>query len=164
MIFERRDLLISLLQLALASTLLILLHQQWTGAPTATPERQPAPPPQLQFERIELATITATDDSQLARIEARPLFIKGRKPVASRSEVIAAHSGADLSDWRLSGVIASGDLAIAIFFNAESESKALKPGMQLDGWTLTRVESNRVELQLGGRVIELQLRDDTQES
>lgn len=153
MISLPRSLTACILQLAITSALVLTLIDQWQTVPPSptepaiTPVVPASSPPQS-------ATLSPLADS--AAILSRPLFNASRRPVASVNAIRRDIGRADLSDWRLTGIIAGGSVSVALFFN-DNDNKAIRLGMQLDGWTLTRIETTSVTLTSGDQKIRLQL-------
>jgi len=153
MISLPRSLTACVLQLAITSTLVLtLLDQSQTAALSPT---EPAIMPVTPASSSPLST-TLPPLADSAAILSRPLFNASRRPIASVNEIRRNIGRSDLSDWRLTGIIAGGQVSVAMFFN-DDDSKAIRLGMQLDGWTLTEIETTSVTLTSGDQKILLQL-------
>ncbi len=104
-----------------------------------------------------------TEDSYVDLV-ARPLFIKGRRPVEEPSpEAEQAAVKLENFDWQLSGVYGKGEKISALF--SRSKSKAAKDnfrkitvGDELDGWKLTEINADKVMFRQGSSEKELLLR------
>lgn len=151
-----------LLQLSLAGALIWGLTQQSSPAPKST---RPLPAASTAQPVVEIAGFQrppGLSTEQQQQILNRPLFNTSRRPVTSVNE-LRQRKISEPSDWQLSGIITSGQTTVAMFKTAEG-SKALKPGMRLDGWTLTQVSHSSVTLQHGHEEIQLKLHNPADES
>ena len=103
-------------------------------------------------------------EESYADLVARPLFIKGRKPVDEPSpEEAQSVAEANIFDWQLNGVYTTKKGLSALF--SRSKSKAAKDnyrrismGADLDGWKLTEIRTDRAILKQGAQQKELLLR------
>jgi hypothetical protein len=108
--------------------------------------------------------LTKLPEESYADLVARPLFIKGRRPVDEPSpEAEQAAVKQVVFDWQLSGVYGKGEKKSALF--SRSKSKVAKDnfrkitlGDDLDGWKLTEINADKVMLKQGGSDKELLLR------
>lgn len=104
-----------------------------------------------------------TDESYVDLV-ARPLFIKGRKPVdepAPQGEKAAVN--AENLDWQLNGVYTAKTGLSALFSRVKTQSdkdnyRKLSLHDDLDGWTLTEIHKDKVVLTRGEEPMELLLR------
>ena len=110
---------------------------------------------------IELTRQPETDYVDLV---ARPLFIKGRRPVdqsvSAGAEIINA---ANTFDWQLNGVYTAKKGLSALFSRsasrvAKDNFRRVIAGADLDGWKLTEIDKDRVLLKQGNQQKELLLR------
>jgi hypothetical protein len=108
--------------------------------------------------------LTKLPEESYADLVARPLFIKGRRPVDEPSpEAEQAAVKQVVFDWQLSGVYGKGEQKSALF--SRSKSKVAKDnfrkitvGDDLDGWKLTEINADKVMFKQGGTDKELLLR------
>ena len=110
--------------------------------------------------------LTRQSEESYTDLVVRPLFIKGRKPVAETSpEEAQAQNMAVVKtfDWQLSGVYTTKKGLFALF--SRSTSKVAKDnyrrigaGADLDGWKLDKIFEDRAVLKQGSQQKELPLR------
>ncbi len=110
--------------------------------------------------------LTGQSEESYTDLVTRPLFIKGRKPVAEPSpEEAQAQNVAVVKpfDWQLSGVYTTKKGLSALF--SRSTSKVAKDnhrrigvGADLDGWKLDKILEDRAVLKQGSQQKELLLR------
>lgn len=111
--------------------------------------------------KIEL---TKQPEDSYVDLVARPLFIKGRRPVDEPSpEAEQAGSKSDDFDWQLTGVYGTKKTVSALFGRAKSKvakdnHRKITLGDDLDGWKLIEINKDRVVLKQGGNEKELLLR------
>jgi hypothetical protein len=115
-----------------------------------------------ELPEIEL---TKLPEESYVDLVARPLFIKGRRPVDEpkpESEQAAVVKEV-VFDWQLNGVYGKGENKSALF--SRSKSKVAKDnfrkitvGDDLDGWKLTKINTDKVMFMQGGLEKELLLR------
>jgi hypothetical protein len=121
------------------------------GSETA-PDAASAPAPSNPYSPPVLASFDA--------ILERPLFIPDRRPVAvPEPEAAPAATPSAPLRARLEGVVRIGATSFALIRDlSRNEAVRLAQGMELNGWTLDRVESGRAVLSRGdGQVQELKL-------
>lgn len=114
-----------------------------------------------EMPNIEL---TRQSEESYADLVARPLFIKGRKPVDEPSpEEIQNMAVANVFDWQVNGIYTTKKGLSALF--SRSKSKIAKDnhrrvliGGDLDGWRLAEIQSDKVILNQGNEQKELLLR------
>lgn len=107
--------------------------------------------------------LTKQPEDKYADLVARPLFVKGRRPVETVDIAEEAASGSDTFDWLLTGVYTKGKQLSALFSRAKtsaSEKNYLKitEGDDINGWTLSEIHKDKVILKQGGHQKELMLR------
>ena len=111
--------------------------------------------------------LTRQSEESYTDLVARPLFIKGRKPVAETSpeEAQAAQNMAVVKpfDWQLSGVYTTKKGLSALFSRATSKVakdnyRRIGAGADLDGWKLDKIFEDRAVLKQGSQQKELPLR------
>jgi hypothetical protein len=125
--------------------------------------------PEKKSAHDEMPTIELTKQTEASYTDlvARPLFIKGRKPVdePTPEEVQASAAAAVVVvfDWELSGIYTTNKGLSGLF--SRSKSKAAKDnyrkisvGADLDGWKLTEISTDRAVLKQGTQEKQLLLR------
>ncbi|UOA09664.1 hypothetical protein [Methylobacter sp. S3L5C] len=123
-------------------------------------------PTEIKIASDEMPNIELTRQSEesYADLIARPLFIKGRKPIDEPSpEEIQNMAVANIFDWQVNGIYTTKKGLSALF--SRSKSKVAKDnhrrvliGGDLDGWRLTEIHSDKVILNQGNEQKELLLR------
>ena len=114
-----------------------------------------------ELPRLDLARRTEESYADLA---ARPLFIKGRRPVNEPD--VAKNGGlaeSDSFDWQLNGIYSSEKGISALFSHtktADKKNKSLKitTGDEIEGWKLTEIGKDSVILIKDGNRKEVMLR------
>lgn len=121
--------------------------------------------PQKSFiDEVPAIDLEAKAEESYVDLVARPLFIKGRKPVDEPSpEQENALPGSEVFDWQLNGVYTSKKGLFALFSRAKTpvakdNFRKLKENDDLDGWKLTKVHKDKVILTQGSESKELLLR------
>ena len=108
--------------------------------------------------------LTQQSEESYADLVARPLFIKGRRPVDEPSpEEAQAINVANTFDWQLNGVYSTKKGLSALFSRSTSKVpkdnyRKISTGADLDGWKLTEIHKDRVILKQGSQQKELLLR------
>jgi hypothetical protein len=103
-------------------------------------------------------------EESYADLVARPLFIKGRRPVNEpSSEAAQAAAKSDSFDWQLAGVYSTKKIVSALFSRvkakvAKDNHRKITVGDDIDGWKLTEINKDQVILEQGGNKKELPLR------
>ena len=155
---------------AVCSVCILVIFGEWfyavrvqKQALNSTISAQPA----LALDEMPGIDLTRQPEAAYADLVARPLFIKGRRPVnepppetvQAAADAAAAHT----FDWQLNGVYTTKKGLSALF--SRSTSKVAKDnyrkiiaGTDLDGWKLTEIHKDRVLLKLGDQQKELLLR------
>lgn len=118
------------------------------------------------YKQDQLPEIALTKQPEEAYVDlvARPLFIKGRRPVEEPSpEVEQAAAKSESFDWQLSGIYITPTNRSALLSRAKT--KVVKDnyrrktiGEDIDGWKLTEILQDKVILKLGNTEKELPLR------
>ncbi len=116
-----------------------------------------------QLPGIDLGKQSEEDYADLV---ARPLFIKGRKPVdepVPETAQAQAAAQSDSFDWQLTGIYSTKKNLSALFGRSKSKvakdnNRKLTVGEDIDGWKLTDINKDRVVLKQGGAEKELPLR------
>lgn len=154
--------------LAIVCTVLVLIITgEWlyavqvkkrTLAPTISKDTKI---PLDEMPRIELSRRTEESYTDLV---ARPLFIKGRKPVDEPShEGAQGVAAANTFDWQLNGVYSTKKGLFALFGRntakvSKDNYRRLTLDSDFDGWKLTEILMDRVLLKQGSQKKELLLR------
>jgi len=91
-----------------------------------------------------------------ADIMARPLFNPERKPYVDAADNAGAGQAGvsalgDLSLYRLVGLVKAGDVQLALIRKTGGSQSTVKPGDNLDGWSVVRLGPEGVTLSGGGR-------------
>lgn len=115
-----------------------------------------------EMPRIELSRQAEVNYADLV---ARPLFIKGRRPVDEPrpEEEQAAIAASETFDWLLNGVYSTKKGLSALFSRskttaAKDNHRKIIEGNAIDGWTLTEIKKDRVIMTQGNDHKELLLR------
>ena len=125
------------LGLCLAAILLLEVFDVTTDEALSTPVpmasiTKSAPPAHMEASVGDLAS----------RLEERPLFIPGRRPLG-QSQLVAQQPVVPLP--RLTSILIVGEQRIAIF-RGESQSLIVKIGDRIGTYTIQRIEPGRVTL------------------
>lgn len=123
-----------------------------------------AKPQDYKTDELPEIELTKQPEESYVDLVARPLFIKGRRPVDEPSpEAAQAASKSESFDWQLNGVYSTKKTVSALF--SRSKSKVAKDnhrkiivGDDIDGWKLTEINKDRVVLKQGSTEKELLLR------
>ena len=118
------------------------------------------------YKADELPEIELTKQPEESYVDlvARPLFIKGRRPVDEPSpEAEQAAAKSDSFDWQLTGVYGTKKTVSALFGRVKSNvakdnHRKITIGDDLDGWKLTEINKDKVMLKQGSNEKELLLR------
>ena len=108
--------------------------------------------------------LTQQPEENYADLVARPLFVKGRKPVDEPTpEIMQAAAKPDSFDWQLTGIYSTGKNVSALFSRSKSKvakdnHRRITTGDDLDGWKLTDINKDKVTLKQGSDEKELLLR------
>jgi hypothetical protein len=108
--------------------------------------------------------LTKKPEESYVDLVARPLFIKGRRPVEEpRSEAEQSADKAEDFDWQLSGVYSIKNTVSALFSRSISKvskdnHRKITVGDDLDGWILIEINRDRAVLKHGSNEKELLLR------
>jgi hypothetical protein len=114
-------------------------------------------------ELPEIELTSQTEDSYVDLV-ARPLFVKGRRPVDEPVTGTAqAASKSEVFDWQLTGVYSTKKAVSALFSRSKSKvskdnHRKITVGDDLDGWKLTEINKDRAVLKQGSNEKELLLR------
>ena len=108
--------------------------------------------------------LTQKSEESYEDLVARPLFIKGRKPVDEPSPEEAQNVAEARSfDWQLNGVYTTKKGLSALFSRSTSKVpkdtyRKLSTGGDLDGWKLTEIHKDKAILKQGDQQKDLLLR------
>ncbi len=134
------------------------VHKQTLAALKVTDKKPP------QIAQMPTIALTKRPEQSFADMVDRPLFIQGRRP--------APESPADLKlsiakptgpfNWQLNGVYTKDARLYALLSRSvrlpKGNFKKLSQGADIDGWTLTEIQKDKVVLNQGGMQKELLLR------
>ncbi|MDD5114785.1 MAG: hypothetical protein PHC94_12275 [Methylobacter sp.] len=115
-------------------------------------------------DELPKITLTEQPESSYEDLVARPLFVKGRKPVDEPSpEQANAAAAVENFDWQLNGIYTSNKGQSVLISRAKTSQAKIKHrritvGEELDGWKLTEIGNDKVILIQGGEQKELLLR------
>lgn len=121
-------------------------------------------PQDYKADELPEIELSGQPEDSYVDLVARPLFIKGRKPVDEPSpEIAQAAAKPDSFDWQLTGIYSTGKTVSALFGRSKSKvakdnHRKIAVGDDLDGWKLTEINKDRVMLKQGGAEKELLLR------
>ncbi|MDD5319014.1 MAG: hypothetical protein PHD43_00090 [Methylococcales bacterium] len=154
--------------LALVCTVLVLIiigewlyavqAQKRSLAPTTSKETK------ISLDEMPGIELSRQTEESYADMVARPLFIKGRKPVDEPSrEEVQGFTLANTFDWQLNGVYSTKQGLFALFSRSTSKVpkdnyRKITADADLDGWKLTEIHKDRVLLKQGDQQKELLLR------
>ncbi len=121
---------------------------------------------QQDYKVDELPEIELTEqpEESYADLVARPLFIKGRRPVDEPSpEAEQAAAKFESFDWQLTGIYSTKENVSALFSRAKSKlakdnHRRIRLGDDLDDWKLSEINKDRVMFKQGSNEKELLLR------
>ena len=108
--------------------------------------------------------LTQRPEESYADLVARPLFIKGRKPVDEPTPEEAQNMAvANAFDWQLNGVYTTKKGMSALFSRSTSKVpkdnyRRISVGADLDGWKLAKIFEDKAVLKQGNQQKELPLR------
>jgi hypothetical protein len=122
----------------------------------------------MSQDKMPVVELTRQPEQSYADLVARPLFIKGRRPVdePTPEEELAQQAKAavtDVFDWQLSGVYTTKKGLSALFSRDKSKvvkdnNRRISTGADLSGWKLTEIRTDRAILKQGAQQKELLLR------
>ncbi|TAN70862.1 MAG: hypothetical protein EPN17_03560 [Methylobacter sp.] len=123
-----------------------------------------AKPQDYKTDELPEIELSKQPEENYADLVARPLFVKGRRPVEEPSpEIAQAAAKPDSFDWQLTGIYSTGKTVSALFGRSKSKvakdnHRKIAVGDDLDGWKLTEINTDRVMLKQGSAEKELLLR------
>ncbi len=121
-------------------------------------------PQDYKTDELPEIELTKQPEESYVDLVARPLFIKGRKPVDEPSpEAAQAAAKSESFDWQLTGVYSTKKTVSALFSRSKSKvakdnHRKITVGDDLDGWKLTEINKDRAVLKQGSNEKELLLR------
>jgi hypothetical protein len=145
----------------------LIISGEWLYAVRAQKHAlAPATSTETKISHDEMPRIDLTGQSEESYqdLVAKPLFIKGRKPVDEpKPEEVQASNVAKAFDWQLNGVYSTKKGLSALFSRSTSKVpkdnyRRIGAGADLDGWKLTEVHKDRAILKQGDQQKELLLR------
>lgn len=147
--------------LIIAGEWLYASYTQYRLLASITPEK----PQDYKTDELPEIDLTKQPEESYVDLVARPLFIKGRKPVDEpRPEAEqAAAAKSESFDWQLIGVYGTKKTVSALFSRSKSKVakdnyRKITTGDDIDGWKLTEINRDRVMLKQGSNEKELLLR------
>lgn len=158
--------LISVLATACGLLILIIIGE-WVYALQAQKQlllSTPSTKTQVSHDEMPVIELTQRSEESYTDLVARPLFIKGRKPVdepnVKENEAVAVTVK---FDWLLNGVYSSRKSLKAFFSRATAKVpkdnyRKLTIGEYLDGWKLAEIHTDRVIFMQSSEQKELLLR------
>lgn len=124
-----------------------------------------AKPQDYKVDELPEIELTKQPEESYVDLVARPLFIKGRRPVDEpRSETAqGAASKSESFDWQLNGIYSTKKTVSALFSRpkstvAKDHTRKITVGDDIDGWKLTEINKDGVVLKQGSTEKELLLR------
>ena len=117
-----------------------------------------------KIDELPEIDLTQQPEENYTDLVARPLFVKGRKPVDEPApEIMQAAAKPDSFDWQLTGIYSTGKTVSALFGRSKSKvakdnHRRITAGDDLDGWKLTEINKDKVMLKQGSDEKELLLR------
>lgn len=128
--------------------------------------QSPAKVSETQENELPQLDLEATSEEQYSDFVERPLFIKGRKPVAEpepESTPVVAVKKVEALNWELTGIFATPKGVTAFFSRTgakipKDNYRKLKIGDELEGWKLSTMSPDNVTLSQIGETKVLPLR------
>lgn len=158
--------LVSVLTGVCAVLILIILGEWWYAqqARTQLLTAKVAASTQASDDEMPDIDLTSQTEESYTDLVERPLFIKGRRPVAETdSKETQVNAVAGKFDWVLNGVYTTKKGLSALFSRAtvkvpKDNYRKIPEGGDLDGWKLTEIHNDRVTLTQDSGQKELLLR------
>ena len=156
---------VGLASICIACTLIIIgewIYATWTEKSLLT--SLTSTDKKLSPDEMPHIELNAQTEESYVDLVARPLFIKGRKPVDEPSpEEVKNALVPVIFDWELNGVYTTSNGLSALF--SRSKSKVAKDnyrkigiGAELDGWKIVEIYQDKALLKQGAQEKELLLR------
>jgi len=159
--------LITLL-ISVCAGLLVVIAGEWLYAKSAQQQLLTSlttvKVPDSSPDQLPSITLAEQPESSYEDLVARPLFIKGRKPVDEpSSEQANAAAAVENFDWQLNGIYTSNKGQSVLISRAKTSQAKIKHrritvGEELDGWKLTEIGNDKIILIQGSEQKELLLR------
>jgi len=121
-------------------------------------------PQEYKADKLPEIELTSQPEDNYVDLVARPLFIKGRRPVDEPvHETGQVAVKPETFDWQLTGVYSTKQTVSALFSRAKSKvakdnHRKITVGEDLDGWKLIEINKDRAVLKQGSKEKELLLR------
>jgi hypothetical protein len=153
--------------IALNALLAFVLAGEWfASSETADVIQLDSKTVEMQDEELPSLDLEAKSEDEYSDLVERPLFIKGRKPVAEPEPdavSVTAVKKVEAFVWDLTGVFTSPKGVTAFFsrINGKVEKdnyRKLKLGDEIDGWKLSEIAPDKVTLSQTGETKTLPLR------
>lgn len=153
--------------IALNLLLAFVLAGEWfAGNEAADAPQRESKMVEVPDEALPSLDLEAISEDQYSDLVERPLFIKGRKPVAepeAETAPVADVKRNEVFVWDLTGVFATPKGVTAFFsrINGKVEKdnyRKLKLGGEIDGWKLSEIHPDKVIFSQAGEIKTLPLR------
>jgi len=158
--------LITLL-ISVCVVLLLIIFAEWLYARKAQQELIASTSAAVKKnppDAMPTVELTKQPEESFDQMVARPLFLKGRRPVDEpKAEDAQTPAVVLVFDWELNGIYTRNNSLSAFFSRAKTKVphdnyRKLMVGGDLDGWKLTEISKDKVILMQGGNQKELMLR------
>jgi uncharacterized protein YneF (UPF0154 family) len=152
----------------ICAVLVLIIFGEWLYA-RQTQKRLLAPitstETKISLEEMPVIKLSERSVESYSDMVARPLFIKGRKPVdepSGKEEAQGLAAGNNIFDWQLDGVYSSKKGLFALFSRPKLEVpkdnfRKLTMNNTLDGWKVAEIHNDKVLLKRGAQQKELLL-------
>lgn len=153
--------------IALNTLLIFVLAGEWFAqSETVNAPQRETKTLEVQDDELPSLDLQAKSEDEYSDLVERPLFIKGRKPVAEpepEAIPVSAVKKVEAFVWDLTGVFTSPKGVTAFFsrINGKVEKdnyRKLKLGDEIDGWKLSEISPDKVTLSQTGETKTLPLR------
>lgn len=153
--------------IALNALFIFVLAGEWfAGGENTDAVQREAKTVETQDEELPSLDLEAKSEDEYSDLVERPLFIKGRKPVAepeAENAPVAEVKRNEAFVWNLTGVFATPKGVTAFFsrINGKVEKdnyRKLKIGGEIDGWKLSEIYPDKVVFSQAGEIKTLSLR------
>lgn len=144
----------------------VLVGEWYAEKEVSEISQSPAKVSETQENELPELDLEATSEEQYSDFVERPLFIKGRKPVAEpepESTPVAVVKKVEALNWELTGIFATPKGVTAFFSRTgakipKDNYRKLKIGDELEGWKLSTMSPDNVTLSQTGETKVLPLR------
>lgn len=153
--------------IALNALLVFVLAGEWfTESNTVNAPQRETKTLEAQDEELPSLDLEAKSEDEYSDLVERPLFIKGRKPVAepqAENAPVPEVKRTEAFVWNLTGVFSTPKGVTAFFsrINGKVEKdnyRKLKLGGDIDGWKLSEIYPDKVVFSQAGEIKTLSLR------